>query len=222
MDAQTHTPSCNTASAAATACRESWLGRQFGRPAGLGGALIGRLMAVKNAPMGRLAVDRLDVHPDDAVLEIGFGPGRALTAAARRVRSGYVAGVDHSLLMVRHAARRNRRFMEQGRVEIRLGSVTDLPFETGRFTKVFEVNTFHHWPDPMAGLREVRRVMADGALLLLCLRMKPRVPRRFAAPGYSPTEVAQIEALLREVGFADLRREHHRAGRDVTCLFARR
>jgi SAM-dependent methyltransferase len=207
---------------AAAACKESWLGRQFGRPVGLAGALIGRLMAVKNAPMGRLAVDRLDVRPDDAVLEIGFGPGRALAEAARRVTNGYVAGVDHSPLMVRHAARRNRLFMERGRVEIRLGSVAALPFETDCFTKVFEVNTFHHWPDRAAGLREVRRVMADGALLLLCLRMSRRAARRFTAPGYSPAEVVRIEALLREVGFREIRQEHHRAGREVTCLLARR
>ena len=60
------------------------------------------------------------------------------------------------------------------------------------------------------------------SLLLLCLRMSARVSRRFAAPGYAPAEVARIEALLREVGFAEIRQERHRAGREVTCLFARR
>jgi SAM-dependent methyltransferase len=222
MDAQTSTPSRIVDVAAASACRESWLGRQFGQPAGFAGALIGRLMAVKNARMSRLAVERLAIEPGDAVLEIGFGPGRALARAARRVTTGYVAGIDHSPLMVRQAARRNRRSMERGRVEIRLASVVALPFESGCFTKVFEVNTFHHWPDRAAGLREVRRVMAEGALLLLCLRMNPPVPRRFAAPGYSLSEVADIEALLHEVGFGEIRQERHRAGREVTCLFARR
>ena len=221
MDVQVPTPSCKP-DATTTACQESRLGRQFARPIGLTGALIGRLMGVKNAPMGRLAVERLNIQPDDAVLEIGFGPGRALYWAAQRITTGYVAGVDHSPVMLRQAARHNRRFMEQGRVEIRLASVVELPFESGCFSKVFEVNTFHHWPDPVAGLREVRRVMGDGAVLLLCLRMKPPVVRRWAAPGHSPAEVEEIEALLREVGFAEIRQEHHRAGREVTCLFARR
>ncbi|NUO96459.1 MAG: class I SAM-dependent methyltransferase [Nonomuraea sp.] len=33
-----------------------------------------------------------------------------------------------------------------------------LPFEDGSFDAAMAVNTVHHWPDPIAGLREMRRV----------------------------------------------------------------
>ena len=198
------------------------MGRQFGRPAGMAGWLVGRLMAVKNAAMNRLAVELLDVQPDDAVLEIGFGPGQALELIAERLTSGYVAGVDHSPVMLRQAARRNRRMIARARVELRQASVAALPYETGCYTKVFEVNTFHHWPAPEENLQEVRRVMAPGGLLLLCLRMHHPTPRRFAAPGYSEAEIEAIEALLRRAGFHDLQRQRRRAGREVTYLLARR
>lgn len=198
------------------------MGRQFARPAGVAGWLVGRLMGVKNAAMNRVAVELLDVQPDDAVLEIGFGPGVAIELIARRLTSGYVAGVDHSPVMLRQAARRNRKMMARGRVELRRASVVALPFEGGCYTKVFEVNTLHHWPAPEENLQEVRRVMAPGGLLLVCLRMKHPTARRFAAPGYTEDEIEAIEALLRGAGFHDLQRHLRRAGREVTYLLARR
>ena len=198
------------------------MGRQFGRPMGLAGWWVGRLMAVKNAAMNRAAVELLDVQPDDAVLEIGFGPGSALALIAPRLRGGYVAGVDHSVVMLRQAARRNHKMMARGRVELRQASVAALPYEADCYTKVFEVNTFHHWPAPEENLQEVRRVMAPGGVLLLSLRMRHPTPRRFAAPGYGESEIDAIEGLLRRAGFHDLQRERRRAGRDVTYLLAHR
>ena len=61
---------------------------QFGHPSGWVGAVVGHLMAVKNLPMNRLVVELLDVKPEDAVLEIGFDPGKPLNylSSERRQR----------------------------------------------------------------------------------------------------------------------------------------
>ncbi|MCK2215659.1 class I SAM-dependent methyltransferase [Actinomadura sp. ATCC 31491] len=37
-------------------------------------------------------------------------------------------------------------------------SAESLPFEDGSFDAAMAVSTVHHWPDPVAGLREMRRV----------------------------------------------------------------
>ncbi len=37
-------------------------------------------------------------------------------------------------------------------------SAGSLPFEDGSFDAAMAVSTIHHWPDPIAGLREMRRV----------------------------------------------------------------
>lgn len=34
----------------------------------------------------------------------------------------------------------------------------NLPFEDGSFDAAMAVSTVHHWPDPIAGLREMKRV----------------------------------------------------------------
>jgi tRNA G46 methylase TrmB len=51
-------------------------------------------------------VSVLDPRPTDRMLEIGFGPGIAIAAVARRVTHGRVYGADHSDPMVRKASRR--------------------------------------------------------------------------------------------------------------------
>ena len=67
------------------ACNQTDWGRQFGEPTGWRGRALGRLMALKNARMSRVAVELLDVQPDDRGLEIGFGPGVAIAEAGRQV-----------------------------------------------------------------------------------------------------------------------------------------
>ena len=47
----------------------------FGRPRGIIGRLGGVIMARMNADCGVWVAGLLEVTPDDAVLEIGFGPG---------------------------------------------------------------------------------------------------------------------------------------------------
>ena len=89
--------------------------------------------------MNRHAVGLLEVRPDDRVLGIGFGPGKQIQLPARRATAGLVAGVDLSEVMVEQATRRNRALVRQGRVDLRRGTVSDLPFGDRQFTKVCAV-----------------------------------------------------------------------------------
>lgn len=199
------------------------LRRQFGRPVGVLGRLVGRLMARKNAAMNRFAVETLAPRPDDAVLEIGFGPGVTIAELARRAGRGEVAGVDLSATMVRQAARRNRAAIAAGRVELREGSVLALPFADGRFDRVLDVNCFHHWPDQPRGLAEVRRVLKPDGTLLLCLRGKHPTRSLLVAPGYTDREVDLVRDLVAAAGFWDLRSSRDTVGRRaITCLLATR
>jgi ubiquinone/menaquinone biosynthesis C-methylase UbiE len=179
-------------------------------------------MAFTNGPMNRLTAELLDVQPDDHILEIGFGPGSLIQMLASHAARGFVAGVDHSEIIVKQATRRNEAFVRAGRVEVKEGSVSKLPFPDDRFTKVCAVNSFHLWPSPEADVQEVRRVMKRGGLLLLSLRMKHPRQHRFMPPGFTEGEIEQVGDMLERVGFRDIRKEVRRLGREVTCLMANR
>jgi ubiquinone/menaquinone biosynthesis C-methylase UbiE len=204
-----------------TGCKASSLTSQFACPTGLLGGGVGRLMAVKNAKMNEFAVEMLDIQPDDQALEIGFGHGRTIRMIAERAKAGFVAGVDLSDVMVRQATRYNLDLIVAGRAELCQGSVADLPYECGRFTKVLAVNNYQFWPDAELNLEEMRRVMREGGLVVICLRMHS-TKRLALAPGFTEDEVTDVARLVRWVGFRDIRIVKRKVGREASCVIARR
>src|SRR6516162_6299545 len=138
---------------------QSILMRAFGRPQGALGRLGGVIMARTNADSGAWVADLLEVTANDRVLGVGFGPGVVLQRLAKLAAAGHVAGIDQSREMVEQARARNATAVQSGLVELRHGSVEDLPFDDNSFDKALTINSMQLWPDVIAGLREVRRVM---------------------------------------------------------------
>jgi SAM-dependent methyltransferase len=179
--------------------------RQFGRPQGLAGRLVGLVMTVRasNRERNRRTVELLQIQPEDRVLEIGYGPGLAIGWAAERAVRGTVVGVDHSALMRRTAARRNARLVEAGRVELHAATVETMPRFPAPFDKVFAVNVYMFWPDPVAVLTALSAVMRPGGTL--ALTFQPR--NRGATSADARRGGERIAESLRAAGFLDVRVE---------------
>jgi ubiquinone/menaquinone biosynthesis C-methylase UbiE len=139
--------------------------RMFGQPRGFLGRLGGVIMAHTNDACGAWIVELLDVASNESVLEVGFGPGMAIRRLS--ALAAHVAGVDTSREMLAQARGRNAIAIENGRVELRHGSVDDLPFADGTFHKAMAINSMQIWPDAAAGLREMRRVLRSGGTIAL-------------------------------------------------------
>lgn len=181
---------------------QAWLKRQFGRPAGLPGELAGLVMAHRpsNRERARLTLERLGVGRESSVLEVGCGPGVAVAMASEIASAGFVLGVDHSEVMVRQARRRNERAIGEGRVDIRLASVSTLPRAEKPFDRIVSINSVGFWTDPVARLRELRARLAPGGRL--ALTVQPR------GAGADEAAVGRVEARLRSqleaAGFASI------------------
>src|SRR5262244_3751544 len=141
--------------------------RMFGRPQGILGRLGGIIMARSNQQCAAWVIDLLDIQPHDRVLEVGFGPGVGIQLLAQSASAGYVAGVDYSEAMVAQATARNAQAIERGRVDLRHGSVERLPFADQSFDKTLAINSMQVWPDAVAGLREMWRVLKPGGSIAL-------------------------------------------------------
>ena len=127
-------------------------------------------MAQMNVPQNRMVVELLEVRRNDQVLEIGFGPGTALKMLAERASAGFVAGIELSDEMIRAAIRRNRDSIQRGRLELKRGTVSAIPYDDYRFDKVCTANTIYFWPEPERDSAEIRRVMHPGGTLVVCFR----------------------------------------------------
>src|SRR5688572_25773220 len=134
---------------------------QFGEPRGPKGWLAAQVVARLTGDANRWMVDCLEVGPDDRVLDVGCGPGLAVAHAVERT-CGMVVGVDASDTMVRHALRRNRAGVRQGRVQIHRADAARLPFADGYFTRAGSLNSLQFWKSPIQGLCELYRVLEPG------------------------------------------------------------
>ena len=101
-------------------------------------------------------VDRLDIQPDDRVLEIGCGHGVAATMVCDRLETGRLTAIDRSEKMVEVAARRNAAHVEAGRAEFFVATLEDADLGERRFEKIFAVRVglFHREPARAHALAE--------------------------------------------------------------------
>ncbi len=129
------------------------------------------------------ALDLLALEPDHRVVELGCGTGDILSRIAARVLRGIAVGVDTSEVMLRHARRRNRVFLERGRADVRRidsGSLASLGEEA--FDRVLGVHVVYFWSDPPRQVEEIRRVLRPGGSVVLAFRPCGAVGSQGAAP----------------------------------------
>ncbi len=144
--------------------RPGWIRRVFGVPTS---RWAGWFLARFNGPMNRRLVARLQLGGGERVLEIGPGPGVALEAIARRLPNGRVTGLDPSPVMRSMAEARLRRKFPPERYRLEAGEVGALPFPDASFDAIYSANSVQLWAPLDAALREITRVAAPGARLVL-------------------------------------------------------
>lgn len=167
------------------------MANMFCAPKGALGRIGGQLMS-QDRWLPAWVLDLLEIHPTDSVLEVGFGPGLGLQLAAARAYQGKAVGVDPSETMFKMAGHRNRAQIEAGRIELHLGVVDNLPFDNATFDKAMTMNSLHLWPNPVAGLREIRRTL------------KPSGRIAVAITRFSYASSAKFESHLISTGFTDV------------------
>jgi ubiquinone/menaquinone biosynthesis C-methylase UbiE len=122
----------------------------------------------RNRQLIEWTISLLDLQPTDRVLEIGSGSGTAIQFAARCCTLGLVAGVESDSGKVRRARKRNALHITYGRVFIREGSVSNLPYPDRSFDKIFSINSMRDWPSQLGDLKELRRVLRpEGKLVIV-------------------------------------------------------
>jgi ubiquinone/menaquinone biosynthesis C-methylase UbiE len=184
---------------------------QYRRPTGLLGRWIGQRMAQQHVAENEWTVRLLDAQPGDHVLEIGFGPGLAIQKLLQQVPQVQIAGVDYSQTMVNAARQRNLKAITEGHADLRYGDAANLPFADTVFDRVYSIHSIYFWPRPLYTLREIRRVLKPGGILILTIQPEPEEAERSdpleASSDFTGYSGRRLEALLREAGFAETRIE---------------
>jgi len=107
-----------------------------------------------------------DLAPGDLVLDVGTGPGRVPRLLHRLRPDLEVEGIDASAEMIEGARatadREEPVTSERGALRYTVADVADLPYPDRSVALVVSSLSLHHWPDPEAGVAEIRRVLRPG------------------------------------------------------------
>jgi ubiquinone/menaquinone biosynthesis C-methylase UbiE len=127
-------------------------------------------------PMEVLFLSRLrrrlwDQVQGQRILEVGVGTGRNLRHYPDQSR---VVAVDLSPGMLRRAVKRADRVGRQ--VDFILADAERLPFREGAFDTISATCVFCSVPDPVQGLKELRRVSRPGGTTLLLEHVRAKNP----------------------------------------------
>ena len=109
-------------------------------------------------PWAAEVVERAAPQPGQRLLDVGCGTGPAVRLAAEQVKpTGHVIGFDLDAGMLEVARRCAER--EGHRVEWRQADGIKMPFDDRSFDVVLCCQGLQFFPDKLAALREVRRVL---------------------------------------------------------------
>lgn len=187
------------------------------KPQGAAGELMLARMNESHAAVTEWGLSLVSPAPDAAVLDIGCGGGATLRRLAMRVPQGHVTGLDYSPVSVACSQAHNAELVNAGRLEVRQGSVEDMPFSDATFDLITTVESFYFWPRPQENLREVLRVLKEGGTFLLIADIHEDGALSRETRGnveryhlFNPTK-EEFQSLFRAAGFCDITL-HTRAG----------
>lgn len=143
----------------------------------------------------RWAVQQLDLSPDDHVLEIGCGPGVAMSLICDQLEHGRIVGIDRSATAIRRAAARNADHVAAGTAQLLQVELAALTLPGERFDVIFAVNVNLFWVRPAAlELRRLRALLREGGALCLCYEAPD--------PSRAADIAARVVAALEAEGYA--------------------
>jgi ubiquinone/menaquinone biosynthesis C-methylase UbiE len=131
---------------------------------------------------------------------------------AAQASEGKVYGIDHSEESVAASKKTNARWIDMDRVEVRLASVSQIPFQDGIFDLVTAVESHFWWPDLPADIREIYRVLKPhGQLIVIAeiykgantavAKLAEKNPSRI---GMTLLDVDEHRALFANVGYSEV------------------
>ncbi len=103
------------------------------------------------------------LEPGMSLLDVGCGPGNLTVDLARLVAPGRVVGIDNADSIVQRAVSDVPE--DTGNVEFTVGDVYEMDFADDTFDVVHAHQVLQHVNDPVAALREMRRVCRPGGIV---------------------------------------------------------
>ena len=127
------------------------------------------LMNTSHSKLTDWGLQHVQIEKDFTILDVGCGGGRTIQKLAAAAAQGMVYGVDYASGSVAASGAQNAKLIQEGRVEIKQASVSQLPFPENKFDLVTAIETQYYWPNLMKDMQEILRVLKPSGMLTIIL-----------------------------------------------------
>jgi len=112
-------------------------------------------------------IDLLEVHPYQHILELGCGSGYTIQELSRKLKIGFLAGIEESMTLFRKAYRRNRDLVQQDLLQLHLGEIQDLQYPHHYFHSIYGTNIHFRWKQPQWIFSQMTSLLKTGGRLVM-------------------------------------------------------
>lgn len=164
-------------------------------------------------------IEKLNLRGKENILDVGTAIGNLpLTVASKNNHSGYLAGIDWSPRMVFEARKRAKRLSLEERTIFKVADVRkQIPFDDKTFEVVICLGVLDFLREPETVLAELRRVLANGGILVVSLYRSRALSDVWASiEQFQPTlELDWYKKHFSTLGLGNLKLESFRNHQDV-------
>jgi ubiquinone/menaquinone biosynthesis C-methylase UbiE len=203
-----------------------YLLNQLRKPSKAVGRLFLKNMNQRHSAVTDWGLRQVQIGEQRAIIDVGCGGGRTLAKLAGLAPNARIVGVDFAAGSIAESRAHNAALIAAGRVEVIEASVSQLPGPAGQFDLATAVETHYYWPDLVANLAEIRRVLRPGGTLVLIaetyrdMRLGWVIALTMALLRASVLTAEEHQQRLLQAGFTDIQVTTDRS-RGWICAVAR-
>ena len=158
-----------------------------GGPKGMWGKLMLNAMNIEHTNLSIWGLSHLPKNNYETALDVGCGGGLNLIRLSE-IACGKVFGIDVSPLSVKESTKKCKKLIKSDRVEITVGNVSSLPYQTESMDIVTAFETVYFWDKIDKCFAEVYRVLKNNGVFLITNELKAEKDR--------PDKYEKLEAVL--------------------------
>ena len=179
-----------------------------GCPEGDTGAAMLMRMNEHHKPLRDWGFGFIDWKVGMEILDVGCGGGAAVHEMLILSEGSVVKGIDHSEKSISISKVLNAEAIKYERCRIEMAEAQRMPFIDEEFDLVTAIETMYFWTDPLAVMKEIRRVLKEGGSFVVlaeaCNHETWAEDREKFSTPFVVYTVEEIEELMHKAGFTEI------------------
>lgn len=179
--------------------------KQSQKPSGLIGRVITKIWSFYFKKLSLWAIKQTTISDNYRILEIGYGGGSTIKNLLALNKNLEIHGIDISKESYRTAQRVHSDSIRKGSVQLKIGNVENMPYQSNYFDRIFAIQTHIFWKDIKKSFQEVYRVLSSNSTLIIASE-KEKI--HYHMTDYRTSH--EFSQLLTSIGFSKIEEKQNR------------